>query len=90
MSKQDDIQNHINTIVNAEVSTRQLCDAVSCTLPTVLTYIKNNPSRFTKTGRGKYRIEPMTMNANTSTTNTTETTPVTPVTVVPNVESFDW
>lgn len=67
MSKQQDIHNYINTIVGATVTTSSLCIACKCTLPTVLTYIKNNPNRFEKVSRGSYRILAATM---TNTTNT--------------------
>lgn len=58
MSKQNDILNYINTIEGATVSTSALCKSCNCTLPTVLSFIKNNPSRFEKVARGQYRIMP--------------------------------
>lgn len=56
MSKQNDILNYVNTIVGATVSTTALCESCKCTLPTVLTFIKNNSSRFEKVKRGHYRV----------------------------------
>lgn len=56
MSKQTRIQDYVNTIVGATITTKSLCISCDCTLPTVLTYIKNNPQRFEKTGRGSYRV----------------------------------
>lgn len=57
MSKQKDIEEYINTIVGATVTTSALCTACKCTLPTILTFIKNNPHRFEKTKRGTYTIK---------------------------------
>jgi len=56
LSKQTRIQEYVNTIVGATVTTKSLCISCNCTLPTVLTYINNNPQRFQKTGHGSYRI----------------------------------
>lgn len=56
MSKQQSIENYINTIVGATVTTSALCAATKCTLPTVLSFIKNNPHRFEKVKRGTYTI----------------------------------
>jgi hypothetical protein len=64
MSKSQDIENYINTIVGATVSTTALCTSCGCTLPTVLSYIRNNPSRFEKAGRGKYLIKAGIVNNN--------------------------
>jgi hypothetical protein len=57
MSKQNDIETYINTITGATVTTAALCDACKCTLPTVLTFIKNNPNRFEKVKRGTYTVK---------------------------------
>ena len=64
MAKAQDIENYINTIVGATVTTNALCTSCKCTLPTVLTYIRNNPSRFEKAGRGKYTIKAAIVNNN--------------------------
>lgn len=57
MSKQTNIETYIDTIIGATVTTKALCASCNCTLPTVLAYIKNNPNRFEKAGRGKYLIK---------------------------------
>lgn len=57
MSKQKDIEDYINTIVGATVTTNALCTACKCTLPTILAFIKNNPHRFEKVKRGTYSIK---------------------------------
>lgn len=59
MSKQQDIENYINTSVNTQISTKVIAQMCNCTLPTVLTFIKNNPHRFEKVSRGQYRILPL-------------------------------
>lgn len=56
MTKQQNIENYINTIIGATVTTSALAMATGCTLPTVLKFIKNNSDRFEKAGRGAYRI----------------------------------
>jgi len=56
MSKQQNIQAYIDTIIGATVTTKSLCLASNCTLPTMLAYIKNNPNRFSKIAHGKYLI----------------------------------
>jgi len=56
MSKQKIIDDFINENVGLTFSTRQLCTLCNCTLPTVLSYIKQNDARFTKVKRGIYTI----------------------------------
>lgn len=56
MSKQKVIDDFINDNVNQTFKTSQICALCNCTLPTVLAYIKQNPSRFTKVKRGIYTI----------------------------------
>jgi hypothetical protein len=84
MSKQNDIMNFINTVEGQTFSTSQLCDAAKCTLPTVLTFIKNNPSRFTKVRRGIY-----TVNSTISIAETATETPAEVNTFLPS-SVFDW
>jgi hypothetical protein len=62
MSKSQNIQTYIDTIVGATVTTKALCASCNCTLPTLLTYIRNNPSRFEKAGHGKYVIKALPFN----------------------------
>ena len=56
MSKQQNIQAYIDTIIGTTITTKSLCLACNCTLPTMLAYIKNNPKRFSKIAHGKYAI----------------------------------
>jgi hypothetical protein len=56
MTKQHNIQAYIDTIVGGIVTTKSLSLATSCTLPTLLTFIKNNPNRFRKVKHGTYLI----------------------------------
>jgi hypothetical protein len=56
MTKQHNIQAYIDTIVGGTVTTKSLSLATSCTLPTLLTFIKNNPNRFRKVKHGTYLI----------------------------------
>ena len=64
MSKTQNIQAYIDTIIGATVTTKALCTSAGCTLPTMLTYIRNNPSRFEKAGHGKYIIKAVPFNLN--------------------------
>lgn len=56
MTKQNTIQQYIDTIIGGTITTKSLCQATGCTLPTVLTFIKNHPDRFEKVKRGTYTI----------------------------------
>lgn len=56
MSKQVTIQNYIDANVNNVLTTTAICQACNCSLPTVLTFIKNNSFRFEKIKRGTYRV----------------------------------
>ena len=87
MSKQQNIERYINTIVGGTVTTTSLCLSVGCTLPTVLTYIKNNPDRFEKVKRGTYTIlaAKQQMQASSASSMTVET----PLTVIDS-NTFDW
>lgn len=57
MSKSQNIEDYINTVIGATITTTALAASSNCSLPTVLSYIRNNPSRFEKAGRGKYLIK---------------------------------
>lgn len=74
MSKQQVIEDYINTIVGGTVTTSALVQATKCSLPTVLSYIKNNPSRFEKVKRGTYMVRAA----------------VTSNTIIPNTTQHDW
>lgn len=84
MSKQNYILNFINTVEGQSFSTSQLCDAAKCTLPTVLTFIKNNPSRFTKVSRGVYKV-----NVTQTMVEQVTDTPADTTTFLPS-SVFDW
>lgn len=68
MSKQNTIEQYINTIIGGTVTTKSLCQATGTTLPTVLTFIRKNPQRFQRVARGSYTIlAASTQNSNTNT-----------------------
>jgi len=71
MAKRDAIEHYINTIVGATVTTKALCVATGCSLPTVLSFIKDNASRFEKVKRGTYTIRAASVTLDTNSTNTT-------------------
>lgn len=71
MAKRDAIEQYINTIVGATVTTKALCLATGCSLPTVLSFIKDNASRFEKVKRGTYTIRAASVTLDTNTINTT-------------------
>lgn len=73
MSKQQVIEDYINTIVGATVTTSALVLATKCSLPTVLSYIKNNPTRFEKVKRGTYTILSASLSTQTPNNNTLPT-----------------
>lgn len=56
MSKQQDILAYINANINKEVKAAEIAQLLSCSVPTVSNFIKNNPSRFEKVGHGRYKI----------------------------------
>jgi len=56
MAKREAIEQYINTIIGGTVTTKALCQATSCSLPTILAFIKDNPTRFEKVKRGTYTI----------------------------------
>jgi len=66
MSKQQAIEDYINTIVGATVTTSALVMATKCSLPTVLSYIKNNPTRFEKVKRGTYTVRSSSVTSDTN------------------------
>jgi hypothetical protein len=56
-AKQNAIRNWINEHVGETFSTVQLAKDLGISLPTLLSYIKNNEDRFSKVKHGAYRIE---------------------------------
>lgn len=56
MTKQQNIQAYIDTIIGGTVTTKSLALATGCTLPTLLTFIRNNSDRFKKVKHGTYLI----------------------------------
>ena len=56
MTKQQNIHAYIDTIIGGTVTTKSLALATNCTLPTLLTFIKNNSDRFKKIKPGTYLI----------------------------------
>ena len=57
-SKQLLIEQFINAHPFQQVSTTALAATLNISLPTVLSYIKNHPHRFTKVKHGWYQIQP--------------------------------
>lgn len=74
MSKQDQIKQFVETNVGREYRTIDIADQVGCSLPTILSFIKNNSTSFEKTGHGKYLIkaEAKTMTVSESSTDNSE------------------
>lgn len=84
MSKQKMIDDFINQNIGQTFKTSQICTLCECTLPTVLSYIKQNPSRFTKVKRGIY-----TINASIATIVESVTVSNSSQTFLPST-AFDW
>lgn len=57
-SKSQHIMSKINDIVDVEISTTNLAELCSCSLPTILNFISSYPQRFKKISRGSYLILP--------------------------------
>lgn len=72
MAKKASITEYIDTIIGATVTTKALTVATGCSLPTVLSYIKENSSRFEKVKRGTYTIRAASVTSITNTTNNTQ------------------
>jgi hypothetical protein len=72
MSKHNQIMEFINNNVNTSFRTTQMAETVGCSLPTILSFIKNNPSRFNKTGHGIYTILPESQEMSISTSGISE------------------
>lgn len=63
-SKTPAIENFISSNVGKSFATKDMCDEIGCSLPTLLNYIKANPSKFSQVSYGTYLI-------NTDVTSTT-------------------
>lgn len=66
MSKQQLIQQFVDDNIGQEYRTVAIAEVVGCTLPTVLSFIKNNPDRFEKISHGKYLIKSQTFSVSVS------------------------
>jgi hypothetical protein len=84
MSKQKVIDEFVNQNVGSTFKTSQICELCNVTLPTVLTYIKQNPSRFTKVKRGIYTINTTLANIIQSIADNQ------PLQDSTNLKTFDW
>ena len=56
-SKTPIIQEFVNKNSGNIFSTKNMCKEIGVSLPTLLSYIKANPSMFTLTSYGVYKIE---------------------------------
>lgn len=56
MSKKLIIDQFVNNNINSTFKTSQICQLCNISLPTLLAYIKQNPTRFTKIKHGIYTI----------------------------------
>lgn len=71
-SKTPAIENFIASNVGKSFATKEMCDQIGCSLPTLLNYIKANASKFTLVSYGTY-----TINAGVASNNTLTTSSVT-------------
>ena len=55
-SKTPAIENFVNNNVGKTFATKQMCEEIGCSLPTLLGYIKANPIKFTQTSYGSYLL----------------------------------
>jgi excisionase family DNA binding protein len=55
-SKTPAIETFINTNTGKTFSTKEMCEQIGCSLPTLLSYIKSNSVKFTQTSYGSYLI----------------------------------
>lgn len=55
-SKTPAIEAFVSRSVGQAFSTKEMCEQIGCSLPTLLTYIKANPAKFTQTSYGNYLI----------------------------------
>lgn len=55
-SKTPAIESFVNANVGKTFTTKEMCEQIGCSLPTLLTYIKANAIKFTQTTYGSYLI----------------------------------
>jgi len=55
-SKTPQIEQFINTHINNTFSTKEMCEQIGVSLPTLLNYIKANQNRFKLVSYGTYTI----------------------------------
>lgn len=55
-SKTPAIAAFVSSNVGKSFSTKQMCEQIGCSLPTLLSYIKTNAIQFTQTTYGSYLI----------------------------------
>jgi hypothetical protein len=63
-SKTPAIEAFVTSNVGKTFATKDMCEQIGCSLPTLLSYIKANPMKFTQTSYGSYLL-------NTDVTSTT-------------------
>jgi hypothetical protein len=68
-SKDSHIISRIDTIINSEITTKDLATFCNCSYPTIVNFIKSYPERFNKTGHGLYRILPFNSSLDLTATN---------------------
>jgi len=63
-SKTPQIEQFINTHVNNTFSTKEMCEQIGVSLPTLLNYIRANQNRFQLVSYGTYTIVQASTSAN--------------------------
>jgi len=76
-SKTPAIENFLTENVGKSFPTKEMCDKIGCSLPTLLNYIKSNPSKFTQISYGTYHIN-------------SDVTSITTMNSVDNVTDEEW
>jgi hypothetical protein len=62
-SKTPQIEQFVNSNLNNTFSTKEMCERIGVSLPTLLAYIKANAERFELVSYGSYRIVTVTNSA---------------------------
>jgi excisionase family DNA binding protein len=55
-SKTPAIEAFVNANVGKTFTTKEMCEQIGCSLPTLLSYLKNNVMKFTMVSYGSYLI----------------------------------
>lgn len=55
-SKTPAIEAFVSSNIGKSFSTKEMCEQIGCSLPTLLSYIKANPIKFTQTSYGSYLL----------------------------------